>query len=467
MSAAGPLHGARPLGGDARNDARGQQASAASVHAHYRDEFERIAHGLAGAQLSWLRDARREALDRFAEIGFPTARDEDWKYTNVAPIERRAFRVSSPASGGLDAARADALALAGTHRLVFVDGRYDARLSRVPSQSAGVTLRSLAGALADDAQALAPLFAPDAATLANGFDALNAAFWTDGAHIDVAAGTAVDEPIELLFVSTAADTSNHVRTVIRCGAGSRVSVVEHYVGLDDIVALTNASTSITLEDGSAIEHCKLQRESRRAFHVGAIRARQGRGSRFASGSFALGAALSRNDIATRLDAEGCDTTLDGLYMVEGRQHVDHHTCIDHAKPRGTSRELYKGVLDGTARAVFNGKVIVRPDAQKSDAHQSNRNLLLSEGAEVDTKPQLEIYADDVKCSHGATVGQLDENQVFYVRSRGVDEAVARTLLTHAFAAEIVDRCGIAPLRDRLRAILSGRLADAGIAGALS
>ena len=203
--------------------------------------------------------------------------------------------------------------------------------------------------------------------------------------------------------------------------------------------------------------------SRRAFHVGVIHAQQGEGSRFTSCSFALGAALSRNDITTRFDAEGCDATLNGLYMADGRQHVDHHTCIDHAKPRGVSRELYKGVLDGAARAVFNGKVIVRPDAQQTDAHQSNRNLLLSEGAEVDTKPQLEIYADDVKCSHGATVGQLDEDQIFYLRSRGVDDDAARRLLTHAFAEEIVSRCGIAPLRDRLQGLLADRVA----VGALS
>ena len=428
-----------------------------AVRSHYRDQFARLEPQLAGANLPWLRNARREAFDRFAELGFPTTRHEDWKYTNVASIEKRAF-MSPVSSNGVATAQVNALALAGAHRLVFLNGHYDAALSCVHSLSAGVTVQNLAKALVDDTDRLEPLLAEDAGAPATGFDALNAAFWADGAYIDVATGTAIDEPIHLLFVSTQADAGIHVRTMIRCGAGSRVTVVEHYVGLGDIVALTNASTRIEVEQGAQIEHCKLQQESRRAFHVGVIHAQQGQGSRFTSCSFALGAALSRNDITTRFDAEGCDATLNGLYMADGRQHVDHHTCIDHAKPRGVSRELYKGVLDGAARAVFNGRVIVRPDAQQTDAHQSNRNLLLSEGAEVDTKPQLEIYADDVKCSHGATVGQLDENQIFYLRSRGVDDDAARRLLTHAFAEEIVSRCGIARLRDRLQGILSDRVA---------
>jgi Fe-S cluster assembly protein SufD len=439
----------------------------ADVHTRYRGQFERLEPQLVGAALPWMRNARRDAFDRFAELGFPTTRDEDWKYTNVASIEKRSFTMPSPSPGGVSAAQVNALTLTGAHLLVFVNGRYDAGLSRFHSLPAGVTLRSLAKALLDDPDRLAPQLAGDAGTLATGFDALNAAFWADGACIDLATGTAIEEPIHLLFISTEADAATHLRTVIRCGAGSRASVVEHYVGLDSIVTLTNASTRITVEHGAQIEHCKLQQESGRAFHVGAIHVQQGQGSRFTSCSFALGAVLSRNDITTRLDAEGCDVVLNGLYMADGRQHVDHHTCIDHAKPRGVSREFYRGVLDGAARAVFNGKVIVRPDAQKTDAHQSNRNLLLSEGAEVDTKPQLEIYADDVKCSHGATVGQLDENQIFYLRSRGVDGEAARKLLIHAFAEEIISRCGIAPLRDRLQGLLADRLTDAGLVGALS
>ena len=428
-----------------------------AVTTHFRDEFGRLESRLAGAQLPWMRSARRDALDRFAQLGFPTTRDEDWKYTNVATLEKRGFTAAT-LRNGVSPSQTNALALAGAHVLVFLNGHWDPERSRISPLPAGVTLRSLASTLADDPDRPAPLLARDAEALGNGFEALNAAFWGDGAYLEIAPGTQSDQPIQLLFVSTQADVAIHPRTVIRCGAGSRVSVVEHYVGLTDAASLTNAQTRIVLDAGACIEHCKVQQESTRAFHVGAIRVQQGSRSRFASCSFAFGGALSRTDITTTLDAESCDTALTGLYMVEGRQHVDHHTCIDHAKPRGTSRELYKGVLDGAARAVFNGKVIVRPDAQQTDAHQSNRNLLLSEGAEVDTKPQLEIYADDVKCSHGATVGQLDDNQIFYLRSRGVDETTARQVLVRAFADEIIERCGIVPLRERLKQLLADRLA---------
>ena len=326
---------------------------------------------------------------------------------------------------------------------------------------------SLAAALADDADRLEPLLACDVEAFASGFEALNAAFWADGAYLDLASGVAIEEPVHLLFIATEADVETHPRNIIRAAAGSRVCIIEHYVGSDSAAYFTNAVTRIVADRNAVVEHYKLQEEAGRAFHIAALHAQQGPASHFTSHSFALGGALSRNDITTRFDAEGCVATLNGLYVAGGRQHMDHHTCIDHAKPRGTSREVYKGVLDGAARAVFNGKIVVRPDAQKTDAHQSNRNLLLSEHAEVDTKPQLEIYADDVKCSHGATVGQLDENQIFYLRARGMDEAAARSLLTFAFAEEIVRRADIAPLRARLEALLIDRLPDAQLPGAWS
>jgi Fe-S cluster assembly protein SufD len=436
-------------------------------HNRYRDEFERCERNLAGAHLPWLRKARRAALDRFAELGFPTTRQEDWKYTSVATIEKRPFGRPTRAPGSVSAAQVNDLAFAGCHLLVFIDGRYDAAMSHANVLPAGVRLGSLAAALADHPDALEPLLAGDAESFTSGFAALNAAFWTDGAYIDLPTGTAVEDPIHLLFITTEADVETHPLTLVRVGAGSRAAIIEHHVGSDNFVSFTNAATRIMVEQGAEVEHCKLQQEALRAFHVAGIQVQQGRDSRFTSHSFALGGMLSRNDIITRLDAEGCEATLNGLYMADGRQHMDHHTCIEHAKPRGTSRELYKGVLNGAARAVFNGKVIVQPDAQKTDAHQSNRNLLLSENAEVDTKPQLEIYADDVKCSHGATVGQLDDNQIFYLRSRGMDERAAKSLLTYAFAEEIVSGCGVAPLRARLEKLLVDRLPAARLVRALS
>ena len=425
----------------------------------YRDEFGRVERQLAGADLRWLRNSRRAAFDRFVELGFPTTRHEDWKYTNVAAIEKRAFKSLPPSPGGASAAQINGLALTGSHLLAFVNGRHAPELSSDIALPAGTRIGSLAAALVDHTEQLELLLAGESELPSDGFAALNSAFWNDGAYVDVAAGAAIEEPIHLLFITTEADLGTHLRTIIRAGSGSRVSIVEHYVGVDDIVSFTNAVTRIIAEPGAQVEHCKLQQEAGRAFHVAGIRVQQDKESRFTSCSFALGAALSRSDVSTRFDAEGCEATLNGLYVADRRQHMDHHTCIDHAKPRGVSRELYKGVLNGAARAVFNGKVIVRPDAQKTDAHQSNRNLLLSENAEVDTKPQLEIYADDVKCSHGATVGQLDESQIFYLRSRGVDEQDARKLLTYAFAEEIVSRCGFAALRGRLQELLASRLSD--------
>jgi Fe-S cluster assembly protein SufD len=260
-----------------------------------------------------------------------------------------------------------------------------------------------------------------------------------------------------LFVTSEGGLAAHPCTIVRAGAGSRAAIVEHHVSVGDHAHLINASTRIVAEAGARIEHCKLQEQSVQSFHIGSIVVRQREKSRFTSSSFALGAALSRTAIATAFEGAGCEATLNGLYVVSGRQHVDHHTLVDHAREEGTSREWYKGVLEGESRAVFNGKVIVRPSAQKSDAHQSNRNLLLSAAAEVDTKPQLEIYADDVKCTHAATVGALDDGQIFYLRSRGMDEPAARRMLTAAFAHDVIERCGIPAVRERVRTLVSERL----------
>jgi Fe-S cluster assembly protein SufD len=425
----------------------------------YREQFAQLESRRAGAVLPWLQRTRAVAFERFAELGFPTLRDEDWKYTSVAALEKRAFGLVPESLNGVHADEVASLALGDSHLLVFVNGRPAPGLSRLGRLPSGADVSSLAHAVAERPDRFEALLTRDAETLFNGFTALNAAFWADGATIDLAAGCVVEKPIHLLFITTDADLAVHPRNIIRAGAGSRAEIIEHYVGVNDAAYFTNAVTQIQADASAEIVHTKLQQESLRGYHIADIRAEQERDSRFTSQSFALGGLLSRNDIATRFDAEGCEATLIGLYMANGRQHMDHHTLIDHARPRGTSREFYKGVLDGAARAVFNGKVIVRPDAQQTDAHQFNRNLLLSDHAEVDTKPQLEIYADDVKCSHGATVGQLDAEQVYYLRSRGMDDASARALLTFAFAEDVATRVTCAPLRARLEQLLRGRLPE--------
>ncbi|HET9645477.1 MAG TPA: Fe-S cluster assembly protein SufD [Burkholderiaceae bacterium] len=424
---------------------------------HCRTQFAQLESHLVGASLPWLRRMRARSFERFAELGLPTLRDEDWKYTSVASLEKHAFKYVPESIDGVSANEVDKFALATSHLLVFVNGRHAPELSRLGSLPRGAEVGSLAVAITDRPDRFEALFARDAEGLVNGFTALNAAFWNDGAHVDLAPGCVVEEPIHLLFISTDADLAVHPRNIIRAGAGSQADIVEHYVSLNDAAYLTNAVTHIRADAGAAIIHSKLQQEGPRGHHIADIRAEQSLDTRFTSQSFALGGLLSRNDIATRLDAPGCEATLIGLYMASGRQHMDHHTRVDHLQPLGVSREVYKGVLDGASRAVFNGKVVVHPDAQRTDAQQSNRNLLLSENAEVDTKPQLEIYADDVKCSHGATVGQLDAEQVYYLRSRGMDDAQARALLTFAFAADIATRVSCAPLRARLDQLLRGRL----------
>jgi Fe-S cluster assembly protein SufD len=429
----------------------------------YREQFAQLQSGRTGARLPWLQRARTAAFERFAELGLPTVRDEDWKYTSVATLEKRAFKVAPESFDGVDADQlaqlALAHALADTHLLVFINGRHAPGLSRVGRLPCGAEVGSLPAAIANHPDRFEALFTRDADALVNGFAALNAAFWADGACIDLAAGCSVDKPIHLLFITTDADLAVHPRNIIRAGAGSHAEIIEHYVGANDAPYFTNVVTHIQADASAAIIHTKLQQESLRGYHIADIRAEQGQDSRFTSQSFALGGLLSRNDIATRLDAEGCEATLIGLYMADGRQHMDHHTRIDHARPRGTSREFYKGVLDGASRAVFNGKVIVHADAQRTDAQQFNRNLLLSDHAEVDTKPQLEIYADDVKCGHGATVGQLDAEQIYYLRSRGMDDASARALLTFAFAEDVATRVTCAPLRARVEQLLRGRLPE--------
>lgn len=418
----------------------------------FRELARTLKERLALGQPASVAEARRGALDRFVAMGLPTTRDEDWKYTNVMPLERRAFHFTALAPDGVTHEQIDELRLGDSHLLTFINGHYHAGLSRVGALPAGATAASLHDVTSRDGDAYTATLAQQ--TFANGFAALNTALWADGALIDLAPGVEVERPIHLLYFSTEPELAMHLRNVIRLGRDARVTVIEHYFGVD--AYLTNSVTSIAAGAGAAIEHCKLQQEAARAYHIGSIDVEQAAGSRFASHSFAVGGQLSRTDISTRFNAPGCEAKLNGLYLAKGRQHVDHHTLIDHASPHGTSREFYKGVLDDGARGVFNGRVIVRPDAQKTNAHQTNRNLLLSESAEIDTKPQLEIYADDVKCTHGATVGQLDENHLFYLRSRGLSRGDAKSILTYAFAAEPVHDCPIAPLKNRLiRLLLAG------------
>lgn len=422
-------------------------------------DHARVAATLPGAGLPWLAHERSTALERFAQRGFPTMRDEEWKYTNVSRIERQAF-VAAAGEAADSAAVTALMERVGVdrqsgHWLVFVNGRHAPAWSSLLPLPAGAVLGSLAQALAQTPEALSSYLADrDGRTV---FGSLNTAFMADGAWLHVPPDTIIEQPIHLLFLATQSGVAIAPRNLLVAESGARATVIEHYAGLDEAVYLTNAVTQVFVAGNAALEHCKLQQESIQAFHVAGIHAVQQQGSRLESHSISLGALLARNDITTTFAADGCEATLNGLYLTDGRQHVDHHTRVDHAAPNGSSHEYYRGVMDGASRAVFNGKVIVHPGAQKTNAHQTNHNLLLSRDAEVDTKPQLEIHADDVQCTHGATVGQIDDEQLFYLRSRGIEDAIARSLLVHAFAHDVIERIQVPSLRRRLEQILHARL----------
>jgi Fe-S cluster assembly protein SufD len=430
----------------------------------YLDDFTAFAANGGSQGPAWAPAVRRSAIDRFTALGFPTPKNEDWHFTSVAPIVEREFR-TGPTDSSL--IRAADLAPFIFNRpewpaLVFVNGRWSPDLSTLGTLPRGVKVRSLAESWEQDEPLLAQYLTKLATYEEQAFTALNTAFMKDGALVHIPAETTVDLPIHLIFVSdaNAAKSVTHPRNLIVAGRNAKATVIESYVSLGDAGYFTNAVTEAVVEDGATLTHYKIQRESQRAYHVGTVDVRQGRDSHFISFSFATGAALSRTNIYTVLDGPGCGATLHGLYMGSGEQHVDHQTRIEHAQPNCFSREVYKGILDGASHGVFNGKVYVHPIAQQTDGKQSNNNLLLSDKARVDTKPQLEIFADDVKCTHGATVGRIDEQALFYMKSRGVNRELATQLLTYAFAADVLEELEVEEVKEELERITLSRFTRA-------
>jgi Fe-S cluster assembly protein SufD len=431
----------------------------------YRAAFERFRTQPEFGAAVWLRERRARSLEAFLRRGFPTTSDEAWRTTSVAPIARASFRRADDALlARVPAALVERLGFAGAFRgreIVFVNGRLAPALSSLEAL-AGVRVRSLRDALQAEPERLeARLGALVPALDAHPFAALNTALFEDGALIEIEAGSVAVEPIHLLHVSLPGEgdepTLAHPRTLVLAGRDSRTRLVSTYGGQPGERAMTNAVVEVALADGARVDHTRLQRESESAFHVALVAVRQGRDARYVEHAINVGAALARTDVDVVLAGEGAECVLDGLFLGGGAQHMDTHTRIDHAVPHGTSRELYKGVLDGRARGVFHGLIVVREGAQKSDAWQANRNLLLSPEALVNSTPQLEIRADDVKCKHGSTTGQLDPQALFYLRSRGIGEEAARALLTYAFASEIVQRIEVEPVRGRLTQYLYERL----------
>jgi Fe-S cluster assembly protein SufD len=400
-------------------------------------EAERHAPGRA---LSWLQALREDAFARFCETGFPTTKDEDWRFTNVSGIAKTEFRAAGETKAALVDA-ADWRAEGAAAQLIFVNGRCVARHA-VAGLPKGVTVAGLREQIERHPETLEKHLGRYADTRRDAFVALNTAFLGDGAYVHVPRGVVVEGPIVLLYISTAEDTATMTqpRNLIVAEDGSQVAVVEDYVTAGgESVVFSNAVTELVAGNNAHAEHFLIEREHVKAYNVSTLRIQQGRSANVTSHSVLLGGGLVRNNVHPVLAGEGGECLINGLFLGKGRQHLDNYMHVEHAAPHCSSRQFYNGILDGHAHGVFHGRIVVHKDAQKTDAKQTNRNLLLNDDAQIDTKPQLEIYADDVKCTHGATIGQIEENALFYLRSRGISEAEARRLLLLAFAEECLDR----------------------------
>jgi Fe-S cluster assembly protein SufD len=417
-------------------------------------EFEKLA---AGHALPWLRKLRRDAFARFCEVGFPTTHDEDWRFTNVSAIAQTPFRLARNGRVRVSRQQLEPYRAAGVAcQLVFVNGRFAHELSFPGKLPDGVKVSNLAGETSSNPGTIEPHLGRYLDICRDAFAALNTAFTEDGAYVHVRRGTLVEEPIYLLFVSTGDDTPsmNHPRNLVVAEEDSQATFVEEYVSLDGGAMFCNTVTELVAGDHTVLSHYMIEREHKQAFNISTLRIQQGRSANVVSHSVLLGGALVRNNVHPVLAGEGGECLINGLFIGNGHQHLDNCMLVEHASPRCGSRQFYNGILDGHAHGVFHGRIIVHKDAQKTDAKQTNRNLLLSDDAQIDTKPQLEIYADDVKCTHGATIGQIEGDALFYLRSRGIDEVSARKLLLFAFASECLDRMKQGPVRKHVEGLIN-------------
>ncbi|MBT5817340.1 MAG: Fe-S cluster assembly protein SufD [Proteobacteria bacterium] len=438
--------------------------SAMESHAApYVEAQQAQARELPGAGVAALDRSRSEALEILGERGLPSQRDEDWKYTSIKPITRSRF---SPAVSGVDCSEdfiaGSAIENLDAWQLVFADGFHLPHRSKTNGLPEGVQVAGLAEALTRDPGPIVDRLGSAVGKVPHGFAAMNSAFVGDGALVEVAPGVQLEKPIELLFVSGCSGEGflSLPRNLVILGEGSQCSIIERHISFGAERSLSNSLTEIILDKNATLNYCCAQDQAERTFHVGGLFARLAHSAKLKATTVTVGKAWVRNDARVDLDAEGAHANLDGAYLAFGRCHVDNHTHISHNAPECTSRECYKGVLGDRGHAVFHGRIVVQPNAQKTDSEQSNQNLLLSADAQIDTKPQLEIYADDVKCAHGATVGQMDEAALFYLVSRGVDRETARRMLTQAFAAEILETVTPPALQSYLASHVSGRLSPA-------
>lgn len=430
----------------------------------YQSAFRALLASESDSQKAgWLSRLRTSAMERFEAVGFPTVGDEEWKYTNVAPLARAGFSpstINSQSSAEVDVT-SFSYPESEASKLVFVNGICDTALSSLIGLPAEVVALDFATALNDER--VAPLMREHLGRVVdyneNGFTALNTAFIEKGAVVLIPKGVAVETPLHLLFVTNAesSQAATFPRVLIIAEENSQATIIESYSATGEAPYFTNAVIEVVVKDGARLEHYRVQDESSTAFHIATMKADLARSSRFATTSISLGAKLSRHNVSVFMEEEGAECAVDGLYIVGGEQHTDTHSVIEHKRPHCTSRQLYKGILDDKSRAVFNGKVFVRHGALGTDAQQTNKNLLLSKEAHVDTKPQLEIFTDDVKCTHGAAIGQLDEDELFYLESRGIHPDLARNLLTYGFAEEVISKIKIESIKAQLDEAVLNRL----------
>ena len=409
---------------------------------------------------AWLMPIRKAAISRFAELGFPTTDDEEWRFTNVAPIAEKAFEAAPEVVLSTGDLRSHLISTNGDGtRLVFVNGRFAPALSVTKALPKGLRVMHLREAIEREDETARTHLARHARCDGDGFTALNTALFEDGPFIEIERGAVVEDPVHVIHVSVAGcmPWMASPRGLIVAGESSQCSVVESFIAPSAGVYFNNVATEIVAMENATVDYYKLARESGAAYHISTLRLDQYRNSNVHAFVGTFGGGLVRNDIHTVLDGDGCDCGLNGLYMVDGEEHVDNHLIVEHAKPHCDSREFFKGILDGRGKGIFSGRIIVRPDAQKTDAKQTNMSLLMSDDARVESKPQLEIFADDVKCTHGATIGQINDEAIFYLRSRGLDEKAARGILIHAFAGEALDRVRVEPLRAIMEQLVAERL----------
>ncbi len=414
---------------------------------NYFEAYEEVRAEGQEREPVWLQELREGGWARFSAKGFPSTRDEDWRFTNLAALAKTSFRRAAKGEFSVTGAQIEPFRVAGTAcQLVFLNGHFAPQLSELGNLPEGLLVCSLSSAIDCAREGCAPEGIEQhlgryADMDRDVFTALNTALWEDGAYLRIRRGVVLEHPIHLLYVSagTGAEIATHPRTLIIAEDASQAAIIEEYVSLGSEAAFSNAVTELAAGQDAVISHFLIERENLASFNVSTLRLEQSRGAQVDSHSILLGGGLVRNNVHPVLNGEGAECLINGLFVGAGRQHLDNFMFVEHARPNCNSRQFYNGILADHARGVFHGRIVVHKDAQKTDAKQTNRNLLLSDNARIDTKPQLEIYADDVKCTHGATIGQIDESQLFYLRARGIAEADARNLLLYAFAGECLDR----------------------------